>query len=109
MPGAGPTRFGHTAYVDGLDTALSFGLTAEDLNLEVERYQKEDLYSPDDDDAKNMLTLLNGWLELTMVLNELARSMGQHDFYPFVMSRPVVKKLHFVELVVKDAQRAAAA
>ena len=95
--------------VDGLDTALSFGLTAEDLNLEVERYQREDLYSPDDDDAKNMLALLNGWLELTMVLNELARSMGQHDFYPFVMSRPVVKKLHFVELVVKDAQRAAAA
>ena len=93
--------------VDGLDTALSFGLTAEDTNLEVERYKKADLYAPDDEDAKSTLSLLNGWLELTMVLNELARSMGQHDFYPFVMSRPVVKKLHFIELVIKDAQRAA--
>jgi len=39
-----------------------------------------------------------------MVLNELARSMGQHDFYPFVMSRPVVAKLQFVHLVVQDAR-----
>jgi hypothetical protein len=81
-------------------------LTAEDTNLEFERYKKQDFYAPDDEGAKSTLSLLNGWLELTMVLNELARSMGQHDFYPFVMSRPVVKKLHFIELVVKDAQRA---
>jgi hypothetical protein len=38
------------------------------------------------------------------VLNELARSMGQPDFYPFVMSRPVLKKLHFIELVVRSAR-----
>ena len=38
------------------------------------------------------------------VLNELARSMGQPDFYPFVMSRPVVSKLQFVHLVVRDAR-----
>jgi hypothetical protein len=30
--------------------------------------------------------------------------MGQPDFYPFVMSRPVVRKLHFIQLVVKGAQ-----
>jgi hypothetical protein len=29
--------------------------------------------------------------------------MGQHDFYPFVMSRPVVKKLQFIHLVVARA------
>ena len=44
-----------------------------------------------------------------MVLNELARSMGQPDFYPFVMSRPVVAKLQFVHLVVQDARNHAAA
>jgi hypothetical protein len=47
--------------------------------------------------------MLNGWIEMTMVLNELARSMGQQDFYPFVMSRPVVAKLQFVHLVVRDS------
>jgi hypothetical protein len=29
--------------------------------------------------------------------------MGQHDFYPFVMSRPVVKKLQFIHLIVARA------
>ena len=40
------------------------------------------------------------------MLNELARSMGQHDFYPFVMSRPVLRKLHFVHLVIRGAHAA---
>ena len=39
-----------------------------------------------------------------MVLNEMARSMGQPDFYPFVMSTPVVAKLQFVQMVVLDAR-----
>jgi hypothetical protein len=34
----------------------------------------------------------------------LARSMGQHDFYPFVMSRHVLRKLHFIQLIVKEAR-----
>ena len=41
---------------------------------------------------------------MTTVLNELARSMGQHDFYPFVMCKPAVAKLHFVRMVVLDAR-----
>ena len=93
--------------VDSVDTALGFGLTASDIEVDVEPYKRDDLYAPDDADAAQTLSLLNGWLELTTVLNELARSMGQPDFYPFVMSRPVVKKLHFIALVVRDAQRAA--
>jgi hypothetical protein len=89
--------------VDSLGTALGFGFDAEDLETSVEPFTKQDLYKPDDPGADNFLKLLNGWIELTMVLNELARSMGQHDFYPFVMSRPVVSKLQFVHLVVQDA------
>jgi hypothetical protein len=48
------------------------------------------------------------WLERFRGLfgDELARSMGQHDFYPFVMSKPVVAKLQFVHLVVEDARSA---
>ena len=91
--------------VDSLGTALGFGLDAEDLETSVEPFTKQDLCNPDDPGADNFLKLLNGWIELTMVLNELARSMGQHDFYPFVMSRPVVSKLQFVHLVVQDARK----
>ncbi len=25
--------------------------------------------------------------------------MGQHDYYPFVMSRPVLRKMHFIQMV----------
>jgi hypothetical protein len=35
--------------------------------------------------------------------------MGQADFYPFVMSKPMVAKLQFVHLVVGDARSAGAA
>jgi hypothetical protein len=39
-----------------------------------------------------------------MVLNERARGMGQPDFHPFVMSRPVVAKLHLIHLIVAAAR-----
>jgi hypothetical protein len=93
--------------VDSLDTALGFGLSADDVEAEVEPYTLADLYAPDDPEAPRSLGMLNAWLELITVLNELARSMGQPDFYPFVMSRPVVKKLHFIHLVARDTRRAA--
>jgi hypothetical protein len=94
--------------VDSLDTALGFGLSADDIEVEIEPFRIEDLYDPDDADARHTLSLLNAWLGLATVLNELVRSMGQHDFYPFVMSRPVVKNLHFIDLAVRDARRTAA-
>ena len=89
---------------DSLDTAMSFGLSGNQIVREVEPYSKEDLYAPDDADAERFLVLLNAWLGMTAALNELARSMGQPDFYPFVMSRPVVRKLHFIQLVSRQAQ-----
>ena len=90
--------------VDSLGTALGFGLSAEALDSSIEPFGPDALYDPDDADAGHFLALLNAWLEMTMVLNELARSMGQPDFYPFVMSAPVVAKLQFVHLVVRGAR-----
>jgi hypothetical protein len=92
--------------VDSLGTALGFGLDAADLEANAVPFTRDDLYDPADPDADRFLSLLNGWIEMTMVLNELARSMGLPDFYPFVMSRPVVSKLQFVQLVARDASRA---
>ena len=94
--------------VDSLGTALGFGLDADDLEAHAIPFTRADLYAPDDAEADRFLDLLNGWIEMTMVLNELARSMGQPDFYPFVMSRPVVAKLQFVQLVVREAREAQA-
>jgi hypothetical protein len=90
--------------VDGLDTALGFGLSAIDLDTTVERFGRDDLYAPDDEHAGRFVFFLNAWFELAYVLNELSRSMGQPDFYPFVVSRPVARKLHFVHLVIREAR-----
>jgi hypothetical protein len=90
--------------VDSLDTALGFGLRGEDVEAAVEPFSVNDLYDPDAPDAQRVILLVNSWVQLTTVLNELARSMGQHDFYPFVMSRPVLRKLHFIQMIVKEAR-----
>jgi hypothetical protein len=95
--------------VDSLGTALGFGLDAADIEGIIQPFERDALYAPDDAGADDFLSLLNSWIEMTMVLNELARSMGQPDFYPFVMSKPVVAKLQFVHLVVRDAAAATAA
>ena len=95
--------------IDSLGTAFGFGLDAEDLEGTIEPFERDALYAPDHGGAGRFLSLLNSWIEMTMVLNELARSMGQADFYPFVMSKPMVAKLQFVHLVVEDARSAAVA
>jgi len=90
--------------VDSLGTALGFGLDAENLETRINPFENKDLYAPDDPNASRFLELLNGSVEMIMVLNELAHSMGQPDFYPFVMSKPVVAKLQCVQMIVIDAR-----
>jgi len=46
------------------------------------------------------LAILNHWTRLSTLLNEMSRSMGQIDFYPFALPRQVVGKLQFIHLVV---------
>lgn len=105
--------------VDTLDTARGFGLDGNQVELNYERWQVADLApqaaqdgAPTGSgllpaDAPAFIALVNEWMELTSVLNELSRSMGLPDFYPFVLSRPALGRLYFVHRVVQ-AQRAVA-
>ncbi|MES2512258.1 MAG: putative zinc-binding metallopeptidase [Pseudomonadota bacterium] len=88
---------------DTIDTALSFGMVAESAHLEFTPYTIDALYKPDHPDAQNFLDFLNDWTRLTTMLNEMSRSMGQPDFYPFVLPLTVVAKLHFIHLLVTSA------
>lgn len=89
--------------VDTLDTALSFGLDTRRLELEIEPFGRDALFRPNDPGAKRFLTFLNSWIELSAVMNELARSMGQHDLYPFALPKSAVAKLQFIHLAVSTA------
>jgi hypothetical protein len=90
--------------VDTVDTALSFGIDADDVEVDAEPWGTDALWQPADAGAESFLGFLNAWVELTAVLNEMSRSMGQHDFYPFVLPRPAVAKLQFIHLAVQGAQ-----
>jgi hypothetical protein len=89
--------------VDALGTALSFGFKSGDGDLEFERFTGEMLYQPEHPQAAAFLFFLNSWIELSAVLNELSRSMGQPDSYPFALPKVAVRKLQFVQILVADA------
>lgn len=44
------------------------------------------------------------WTRTATVMNELNRSLGAHEPYPFVLAEPVVEKLHFVHEIVRKAR-----
>jgi hypothetical protein len=101
--------------VDTIDTAASFGLDRGNVDFAYEPFVASSLYRDEEGDLPPslpastpppFLPFVNAWIELTAVMNELARSMGQPDLYPFVLSSPAVMKLHFIHLVIHDADRA---
>jgi hypothetical protein len=87
---------------DAIDTALSFGLSVDHFDLEFTPFTIDALYKPEHPEAEQFLTFLNHWTRLTTMLNEMSRSMGQPDFYPFILPTEAVAKLHFIHLVVSS-------
>jgi hypothetical protein len=87
---------------DTADTAMSFGVDATNVELTSDLFTASDLWQPDHPDAATFLDFINGWVLLTNVLNELSRSMGQPDYYPFVLPRTAVAKLQFIHRVITE-------
>jgi hypothetical protein len=90
--------------LDTLSTASSFGLSAESVGMPFIPYTPEALWEQGTD-KECFLSLVNSWLKLTAVLNELCRSMGQPDFYPFSFPAATVRKLHFIHSVIRTQAR----
>ncbi len=44
--------------------------------------------------------VIDSWLELSYALNQINRSMGHQDLYPFVLAAPVIRKMAFVDHLV---------
>jgi hypothetical protein len=88
--------------MDTLGTAISFGIKPETMSLPFHCFGPEVLCDSEGQDSPRFLASLNAWLKLAAVMNELCRSMGQPDFYPFALSSSAVTKLHFVHLVVGE-------
>jgi len=88
--------------MDTLETAFSFGIRIQpDMVQDTKKIQAS--IQQDPYDMTDFGQIIKWWLPLTFAVNSLNRSMGHSDFYPFVISAPVVEKLQFIhELCLKN-------
>jgi hypothetical protein len=90
--------------MDTMDTTLGYGIDLDAAEQNNELFTPAALYQPDDDGAEVFLRFINAWVGVSGMMNELARSMGQTDLYPFVLPAAAVGKLQFIHLVVMKAR-----
>ncbi len=79
--------------VDSLETAAACG-----LSIQPHRPDEPSLPHPDSADVRTRPfdAMIEDWLSLTYALNNLNRSLGLADGYPFVLASPSIDKLRFV-------------
>ena len=85
--------------VDTLETAKSHGLTVRTPGKKVGKKVATEALT-----FQNYESLSTSWQAVTLALNDLNRSMGVKDAYPFVVSPTVHGKLRFVHELVRDQQ-----
>jgi hypothetical protein len=79
---------------DTLETTGSFGLSLRPRHLQAETMRADPKsIAPG---FSNFDLILQHWMPLTYVLNEVNRGMGLPDLYPFVLSECTLSKLRFV-------------
>jgi len=80
--------------VDALETAGATGLA-----LRPKRPDEPQMQPPPDPlnpNYRDFDAMIEAWLSLTYVLNNLSRGLGLPDSYPFVLSAPAIRKLRFI-------------
>jgi hypothetical protein len=90
--------------VDTLETAVAFGLHIHPKVSKDENMHSDIAFSPYR--AESVEQLMAAWLPLTLTMNNLNRSMGEKDLYPFVLSNAVIQKLHFIHELIASARAA---
>ena len=86
---------------DALETAGAAGLTLRPKRTDEPRMAAPaNPLNPANGDFDRMI---DSWLPLTYVLNNLSRGLGLPDSYPFVLSAPVIEKLRFIHDTVRAA------
>ncbi len=86
--------------IDTLETAYAYGISlspalAEGYN-DFQFAINQDPYASNDFNH-----IISQWMSFSVVLNNLNRSMGLKDAYPFVIPPPVIEKLRFVHKVCR--------
>jgi hypothetical protein len=84
--------------IDTLETASSFGI---DISPKYPGAKGEFKASirVNPYNYRNFRSLIDIWTPLTLAMNSLNRSMGNHDAYPFVLNEKAIQKMSFVHEV----------
>lgn len=87
--------------VDTVEMAGAFGVRArpktQDENLALPPVSFDPYMAPD------MNQIVDNWIPLSSLLNNLNRAMGHADAYPFILTPPVIEKLSFINGLVHQA------
>jgi hypothetical protein len=96
--------FAHYLHIlDTLQTARSFGLRSPRTMGTGVPSRLTDATRPDD--SRTFGELIDHWLEMSYALNQVNRSMGRDDLYPFVLPPTVIRKLAFMDRMVRRKKR----
>lgn len=85
--------------LDTLETASEFGMSLQPPNLEHQALCVTVNINPYQ--HTNFDDILAQYLPITFAVNNLNRSMGQPDLYPFIIVPAVRKKLHFIHQLLQ--------
>jgi hypothetical protein len=91
----------HLHMIDALDTAAVHRIEPRQGRFSSDNawgLRPFDVYRSESFDA-----LIKRWVPLTLALNDINRSMGHADFYPFVIPEVAATKLAFVHGVIRGA------
>ncbi len=88
---------------DTLDTAMQSELSTALAGSEYEPDVFWGIVGATKEQAADFTQRLKRWSATVIQANELSRSMGQPDVYPFALTLPVLKKIFFVERVIEKS------
>ncbi|MGB5444897.1 MAG: putative zinc-binding metallopeptidase [Psychromonas sp.] len=91
--------------IDTLETAQNFSISGSALRDAVNTAEVGKLHLPQEYyfSAQTSIThILDTWMDFSVILNSLNRSMGLDDAYPFVLTEAVRTKLSFIHHAVHN-------
>lgn len=91
--------FAHYLHIaDTVETAAAYGVRARpkthDATLAILPVTFDPYMEPDMD------AIIEHWIPLSSLLNNLNRAMGHPDAYPFILTPPIIEKLRFINDLV---------
>jgi len=88
---------------DGLETAAAWGIQLNNAMPGAPAVKPAPLALSN---GSIEVSIVADWLPVAQFVNAMARSLGIHDGYPFLISAPVIRKLDFIHAVVVSAREA---